>query len=472
MKKNEYDVIIIGAGIGGLICGCYLTKAGKKVLIVEKNKIIGGYCRSFVYQDSLHFDACVHSLASCREEGTFGEILDNLGIRKKLSLRQSIIPNLVIFGDKKIRFFRDVNETIEEFVHYFRKEENNIRKFFHYIARGEKLSFILLKQKTFSDLLNSYFDDNSLKKIISEMILISTGVFPSNLSAFVGCSTLREYVFDAGYYPKRGIQGLPNILADNIRSSGGEINTSEKVKKIIIQRGSVSGVETNKGLFYKSNTIVSSCDFSQTFKELISDKEVNLHWNKELENMVPSMSSFCLYLAVDRKPGDCSDFKSTVYLMDSEKSLQDTYCSIKSFDNSCFILSSPSSLSGYRQKKETFLILANAFFMNREFWRKKKDIFADRLLKKIKRAYPDLVANICFKKMATPQTLQEWTLNYKGASYGWASIPGQIGDPRFRGKTKINGLYIAGHWMTLAHGVISAAYSGKRTAKTILLRSS
>ena len=41
---SKYDVIIIGAGIGGLVCGCYLAKAGMKVLIVEKNAKPGGYC--------------------------------------------------------------------------------------------------------------------------------------------------------------------------------------------------------------------------------------------------------------------------------------------------------------------------------------------------------------------------------------------------------------------------------------------
>ena len=44
---NKYDVIIIGAGIGGLTCGCYLAKAGLKVLIIEQHNKPGGYCTSF-----------------------------------------------------------------------------------------------------------------------------------------------------------------------------------------------------------------------------------------------------------------------------------------------------------------------------------------------------------------------------------------------------------------------------------------
>ncbi len=69
MSQNyDYDAIIIGAGIGGLVCGCYLAKAGMKVLIVEKNAQPGGYCTSFT-RGGFTFDSCVHSLGSLRPEG-------------------------------------------------------------------------------------------------------------------------------------------------------------------------------------------------------------------------------------------------------------------------------------------------------------------------------------------------------------------------------------------------------------------
>ena len=45
--KDKYDCIIIGAGIGGLICGCKLQNEGKRLLIIEKNDRVGGSCVSF-----------------------------------------------------------------------------------------------------------------------------------------------------------------------------------------------------------------------------------------------------------------------------------------------------------------------------------------------------------------------------------------------------------------------------------------
>ena len=39
---GQYDVVIVGAGHNGLVCGCYLARAGLRVVVVEKRHIVGG----------------------------------------------------------------------------------------------------------------------------------------------------------------------------------------------------------------------------------------------------------------------------------------------------------------------------------------------------------------------------------------------------------------------------------------------
>ena len=41
-SESQFDVIIIGSGHNGLVAACYLAKAGKRVLVIEKNDYIGG----------------------------------------------------------------------------------------------------------------------------------------------------------------------------------------------------------------------------------------------------------------------------------------------------------------------------------------------------------------------------------------------------------------------------------------------
>ncbi|MGA1839990.1 MAG: FAD-dependent oxidoreductase [bacterium] len=95
MKKElldggKYDVIIIGAGIGGLVCDNYLAKSGLKVLIIEQHHKVGGYCSSF-RRGPFIFDAGVHELTHCGEKGVLGKIIRELNIDNKIDFRRRIL---------------------------------------------------------------------------------------------------------------------------------------------------------------------------------------------------------------------------------------------------------------------------------------------------------------------------------------------------------------------------------------------
>ena len=58
--EERYDAVVIGAGIGGLVVGILLAKAGLKVLIAEQHYVAGGYCSTFrrkgyVFDSATHF---------------------------------------------------------------------------------------------------------------------------------------------------------------------------------------------------------------------------------------------------------------------------------------------------------------------------------------------------------------------------------------------------------------------------------
>ena len=104
--KNIYDVIIIGAGISGLICGCYLAKAGLKVLIVEQHDKPGGYFTSFK-RKGFSFDAAAHSFGNYREGGHVRKILTDLEADKLIEIRRYNPSDIVITPDFKITFWNN-----------------------------------------------------------------------------------------------------------------------------------------------------------------------------------------------------------------------------------------------------------------------------------------------------------------------------------------------------------------------------
>src|SRR5712692_9561618 len=81
-KPNpSYDAIIIGAGVGGLICANLLTRAGLKVLLIEQHYMVGGYCSTF-RRAGYTFDAATHFYPLLGNPSTItGALLGRLGSR-------------------------------------------------------------------------------------------------------------------------------------------------------------------------------------------------------------------------------------------------------------------------------------------------------------------------------------------------------------------------------------------------------
>ena len=75
--NNNYDAIIIGSGVGGSAVGALLAHTGWKVLILEKNKVVGGRCTSYE-KDGFIIDLGVH-LFGVGSKGSLGDICRAVG---------------------------------------------------------------------------------------------------------------------------------------------------------------------------------------------------------------------------------------------------------------------------------------------------------------------------------------------------------------------------------------------------------
>jgi prolycopene isomerase len=94
---------------------------------------------------------------------------------------------------------------------------------------------------------------------------------------------------------------------------------------------------------------------------------------------------------------------------------------------------------------------------------------AERVIRIVEQRYmPGLSRHCVFTEAATPLTLERYTANEKGATYGLAPTPEQIGRGRPSNKTALRGLYLAGHYTRPAHGIVGAAISGRFVADRIM----
>ncbi|HUI46353.1 MAG TPA: NAD(P)/FAD-dependent oxidoreductase [Nitrospirota bacterium] len=461
--KDSYDAVIIGAGMGGLVCGCYLAKAGIKVLIAEQHFKPGGYCTSFKRQ-GFTFDAAAHSFGGYRKDGIVRKVFNDLGIDKKVNITRYDPSDIIITPDYNVTFYADLDKTINDFQSVFPDERDGIRDFFNFIINPDQKFFMRVRNWTFQNLLDNYFKNDKLKSIISFPLLGNGALPPSLMSALIGAKIFQEFLVDGGYYPEGGMQALPDALAEKFKEFGGDLRLSCSVKKIRIKDNMVTGTVMEKNGFIPSKYVISNCDSRQTFLSLIGRSKIsNKDFLDTMNNMIPSRSIFILYLGLNNLCTEEVKSGTNIWLL-SNYNLDNTYLLQHelNLDNAC-------TMVRFMPNQKALLAFVNVPFRNKKYWDVNKEKVLESFIKRIEeKVFPELTQHIKYKGAATPFTLYKYTLNYKGAAYGWACMPSQLGLPDLRKPSFIQGLYLTGHWTTQGIGIPGVIYSGHDTAKLIL----
>jgi phytoene dehydrogenase-like protein len=460
-----YDAAIIGAGVGGLVCGCYLAKAGMKVLIAEQHDRPGGYCASFKRKGFI-FDAAAHSFGGYREGGITKRVFHDLEIHNHVSIKRYNPSDIILTSDHKVSFFSDLKETIETFQRAFPDESANIARFFHFLTNPDPTSSARMRNWTLRILLDTFFTNQTLKAILAFPLFGNGGLPPSLMSAFTGAQIFTEFLIDGGYYPEGGMQTLPDALAKRFIDLGGTILLSSAVTKINLKDNKVLGVTIDKGNSVQSKYVISNCDARQTFLNLVGKKLLPREFLNRIDSMVPSISMFVAYLGISGAVHALPPPGCTLWFLPHHR-IEDMYVSAmrRNERNLTEFLLHVSPVG------RSIIAMATASFRNKRYWDNHKHRMLEALIKNIERsAIPGLSMHIRYQDAATPCTLLRYTLNNKGAAYGWASTPSQFADPDFRRPSFIEGLYLTGHWTTLGFGIPGVSYIGRDTANMILKR--
>lgn len=460
-NQDSYDVIIIGAGMSGLVCGCYLAKAGMKVLIVEQHDKPGGYFTSFKRKGFL-FDAAAHSFGNYREGGHVRKIFMELGVDKLIKIERFDPTDIIITPDFKITLLNNRDDTIANLSTIFPKEKNNLVNFFHFLTSAGQSEFAQLKDKTFSTLLNFFFSEDKLINSLAFPVFGSGGLPPSLMQSFIGSKIFSEFILDGGYYPEGGMQRLPDALAHIIQQHDGTLLLRRLVKKILVKNNTAVGVELDNNEKLISKYVISACDITQTFKTLVGKDMIDKKMIADLNRMAPSLSTFILYVGIDGPFDGLPQSGSNIWFL-PHYDLDEIYHQTQkcNFDEVGYLFRvSPN--------QKTILAFFGAPFKAGTFWKDNKKKITEEFLYRVGRFIPNLQKHIMYIDSATPLTLCRYTLNHRGAAFGWAKMPSQAFDPIMSRTTDIQGLYLTGHWTSIAFGMPGTCNSGFDTARRIL----
>src|SRR5450755_2667110 len=135
MKK--FDILIIGTGMGGLVCGNILSKEGYTVCMIEKNKQIGG-CLQIYVRNKVIFDSGVHYLGALDQGQNLYQIFKWLGLTDKLRLEKMdpSFDRILLEGDgKEYAIMQGYDAFEQEMSRNFPEERKAIHKYIETIRQ-------------------------------------------------------------------------------------------------------------------------------------------------------------------------------------------------------------------------------------------------------------------------------------------------------------------------------------------------
>ncbi|MDW7971003.1 MAG: NAD(P)/FAD-dependent oxidoreductase [Nitrososphaerota archaeon] len=467
--KSEYDVIIIGAGIGGLTCGSILAKRGYKVLILEQH--YRGFCSSFE-RGNFIFNAGVEDVSGLWERGTISFLLREIGLNKD----DLFVKNTVryIFKGRSIEA-KNLDDYIRILSEIFPHESKNIVAFFDDARRAymecysnvdyygapfppeiitkifgvRKLVNYPREHPYFYDWLGKsyrqkleYFTDEDLEEFLCAL-LSYLGTTPERASASAALTASLSYYLHGGYFPRGGAQRYAETLKNVIERYGGKVLLRHRVDKIIVEEGVVKGVKVGEKIF-QSSIVVSNANAKTTFLKLIGEENLDREFINYIKGLKMSPSCFMVFLGVNL---DLSNYPTII------KNLDDGYEMVINSN-------ADPNLAPKGKSSITILTYANYYdFPERgteEYLKKKREI-TEKLIQKAEKVIPGLSKHIIVQDAATPKTFERYTSMPEGAIYAFdQSI--DVKRPYF--KTPIKGLYLVGASTFPGGGIEGVTISG------------
>ncbi|MHA1270098.1 MAG: phytoene desaturase family protein [Candidatus Helarchaeota archaeon] len=488
---EKFDVIIIGSGTGGAGCSAVLASTGLKVLLLEKNPVLGGRCTSYtkiVNGEKWTIDKYVHYFCRC-EKGPFGKILEKTG---ELDAIKWFHPT---FDNPPLGFLDDVSvgaplppflkpsnmDDIQKAINATDQEMEGLLKAFDVIFSITKRKSHLLDDITFDEWVDSIIENPKLKIILHTLCVMMNVHMPFTINykgkTYPGASagdSIRNLSkwFKAGNtgYPLGGSIAISNGFANIVKKYGGIVKTNARVININVDNYEKI-VELEDGSQYRAPIIVSNVGIKETVLQLVGETKFPKEYVKRVKELIYSEGGrdygvVSLKIGVDKILTDAPVILAIPQTITFKEILE-----FKARDEvpdrpGLYYITVPSNMDPNLAPSGKQLINAiGPCAINS----KHLDDWIDYNLSAVEKYIPGVREHTIFMDITVGDNIKEWSGRFESDMVGIAQSIGQVGKNRPRPDTPIEGLYIAGADTGLIGiGTELSAQSGLDTAELIL----
>ncbi len=509
-KNMDYDVIVIGAGISGLMSASLFGRLGYRVCVLEMDARPGGYIAGFNRLD-YRFDSAIHWLNQCGENGLVTHAFSFIGndfpkahvqhhIRRyHVNEYQYLVTTDVDAFKEQLqqdfpedrtgieRFFKDARKIGKSFENFrFINRNMSTMNLFEKANRGiQMLRFVIpfiphifYAGEKVEKGLRKYFSNPKLLELFSSEPDLLSCLIP------VAWAKIQDYQTP----PEGGSQTFAEWLEHVSNSYGNDIRFKSRVSRILVKDQHAYGVEyEHRGTTHQvfGKYVIAACDVKNLYEKYLPQGTANPDFLKRLDDAELYASAFTLSLALDCTGEELGFGEEILYISDAKQDRNKLGNGDPQTSGIHVISGSVRDKTLAPEGKGTLTIFIPSFIDQYENWgtmldehgtykrgteykdtkQKVAEILIDRIEKELN---IDLRSHIVYLDIATPITHQRYTGNRNGTMMGARPGKSNMQAKIAHYKTPVPNVFLSGHWAELGGGIPVAVRAALNSTLLVL----
>ncbi|WP_272011431.1 phytoene desaturase family protein [Roseovarius sp. ZX-A-9] len=336
----KFDVVIVGGGHNGLVCGGYLARSGQRVLVLERRSVVGGLSADREFFKGFR-GSIPNSPGSLEPKVVLDLELKKFGLEFTRPDPSLVVP----FPDGRAMVaWRDRQKTADEIAKFSKKDVTAYAEFFEYLNdfgrrigislfdNPPRLRDVMARLKTdededafakvflgsLKDLLDSRLESEELKAVIAAISVTSNMVGPRTPGspyllmmrpfslASGGTSDdhdpRKQYLRGSTGLPIGGMGSVTKAMRASLEAYGGVVRTDCEVSRIVGNANAIQGVELETGEFIEARVVVSNLHPKTTMVDLLDCNGLEREFIDPFDQLPKRGSAFKIALALDGLP--------------------------------------------------------------------------------------------------------------------------------------------------------------------------
>lgn len=487
--QEEFDIIIIGSGLGGLVCANILCREGYKVLVLEKNQQFGGNLQTFS-RDKVVFDTGVHYIGALLPGQNLYKYFNYLGIADELKIQQMDVDgfDLVTFDadENEYPYAQGSENFVNQLSKFFPEERENIRRYcdkmkevcdsfplYKLDADADYLSKEEIIPLKASEIIDGITKNEKLRAILAGTNFLYAGI-KDKTPFYVHALSINSYI-ESSWRCLNGGSQISKQLIKQIRNLGGKVLKHQEVISLEVSDAEIQSLKTKDGITYTAKQFISNIDPKKTMC-LIKDYPVRRSYLRRIRESEDTISSFSLYITL--KP-ECFPYlnKNYYHYKDESKVWDSIDYKPENWPESYMISFNAKGENDvwtegisvltymrYEEVKEwesSFNTVVEKDFRGDEYEKFKAEK-TEILLNELEKKFPNLRECIVSTYVATPLTYRDYIGSETGCMYGFVKDANSPLKTYLSPKTKIKNLFLTGQSINM-HGVLGVTISAVLT---------